>query len=143
MANRILGDQGLPRVEIAIELTPKRRSVTFKSGGVDISAMSGMEQVAYGSAVLFSLAQASNAKYPCFWCECAELDEECFDAFVRAMSKAFDTEGVRGCVFLARWGNVSSDRENVRCIPVGEKLGCNLTSPQGEGRTLCPPQAGW
>lgn len=104
-ANQLLKSMQLAPVTIEIATSGKRPTLTATAGGVDISAMSGMEKVSYGIALLNAFQELTEAKCPMLFIEASELDDVQTSSLISGLAR-FKT---KGNALLCHWSDANGD----------------------------------
>lgn len=97
-ANELLSKLGVKPLSIDIVIG-KRSAMTIKSGDVDITAMSGSQQVLYGTALLFAIHKLANLRNSVMFISASELS----DARLQLLVDALASSEIPGMVFVEHW----------------------------------------
>jgi hypothetical protein len=94
----VLVDMGWPSVELELVTSGKKQSLAMKlSTGASLDAMSGAEQVVYGSLFVHALQMLSRSQCPALFIEAAELNPQTLGVFVDSLA----AHRQKGNVFIA------------------------------------------
>lgn len=96
--NRQLAICGMPPIELDIEATARKASLSVKTGGISFEALAASKRLVYGLCLLSAIQMHSDCECPLLLAQCAEMDSAMFPKAIEAM-------GLRdkGNVILEHW----------------------------------------